>query len=160
MITIENLKNRLQHNKLLVQREDGYLEEELFTFHSPASAEELKKLPDYIPEELLSFFKKQNGAYLYESPHGGGGTQLFSISESLEYKDIWECPNHFFPIGCGLDGLWIVCQCIEGTKENVMWIGEFLNFEDEEQFGKLNIDYSTWLERFVIAQGSSFWEWS
>lgn len=157
MQTIEALKKRLHQNKLVVQREEGYVEEEVFNFYPSASEKELKKLPDYTPKELISFLKQHNGADLFVHPEDGGGTHLFSIDEISEYKKVWECPDLFIPIGIGLDGNWIVCQCDKDTGENSIWIGEFLNYEDE--FEKLPIDYAIWLERFIIAQGSSFWEW-
>ncbi|MDL4842134.1 SMI1/KNR4 family protein [Aquibacillus rhizosphaerae] len=158
MNTIETLKKRINQNKLVVQKEDGYLAEEVFNFNPPALKEDLDKLPSYVPADLISLLSKNNGAYLFEHPVNGGGTQLFSIDEIIEYRDIWDCPEYFIPIGIGMDGLWIVCQYDKETKENYMWIGEFLNFEDD--FEKLSIDFSTWLERFIICQGCSFWEWN
>jgi hypothetical protein len=157
MQAIDYLKDRLHQNKLLVQREDGYVEEEIFRFYSPASKTDLAKLPDYTPKELIIFLKQHNGAELFVHPEDGGGTHLFSVDEILEYRETWECPDLFLPIGTGLDGTWIVCQCVKNSDVNSVWIGEFLNYEDE--FEKLPMDYSLWLERFIIAQGSSFWEW-
>ena len=160
MIAIEALKKRLNQNKLLVQKEEGYVEEEVFRFYPPASKKELAKLPSYVPTELLELLSQHNGADLFDHPEDGGKTHLFSVEEILEYIDAWECPKYFIPIGYGMDGIWIVCQVDKKTKENYMWIDEFLNFEDEDEFGKLTIDFSTWLERFIICQGCSFWEWT
>jgi hypothetical protein len=157
MQTINSLKKRLNQDKLVVQREEGYVEEEVFILYTPASKEELAKLPDYTPNELITFLKQHNGADLFVHPKNGGGTHLFTVDEILEHKNLWECPEYFLPIGTGLDGLWIVCQCDKAKGETSMWIGEFLNFEDD--FEKLSLDYSTWLEYYIIAQGASFWEW-
>lgn len=63
--------------------------------------------------------------------------------------------DNFTPVGTRLDGLWIVSQYDKETKENFMWIGELLNFEDD--YEKLSMDFTTWLERFIICQGCSFW---
>lgn len=82
----------------------------------------------------------------------------FSVEEILEHIDIWECPEYFIPIGYGMDGIWIVCQVDINTKENYMWIDDFIDFESV--FSKLTIDFSTWLERFIICQGCSFWDWT
>ncbi|MDC3419715.1 SMI1/KNR4 family protein [Aquibacillus koreensis] len=140
-----------------MQREDGYLEEEMFRFYVPARNQDLERLPSYTPAELILLLSKHNGADLFEHPINGGGTHLFSVNEMIEHIDLWECPEYFIPIGTGMDGLWIVCQYDTETKENYMWIGDFLNFEDD--FDRLPIDFSTWLERFIICQGCSFWEW-
>lgn len=157
MQVINSLKSRLYQNKLLVQREDGYVETENFYFHPPASRTDLDKLPDYTPNELISFLEQHNGAELFVHPENGGGTCLFSVDEILEYRKIWECPELFLPIGIGLDGIWIVCQCDKNLNDNSMWIGEFINYEDE--FEKLPMNYALWLERLIISQGASFWEW-
>ncbi|WP_339148660.1 MULTISPECIES: SMI1/KNR4 family protein [unclassified Sutcliffiella] len=157
MQAIKSFKKRLIENKLLVQREDGYVEEETFHFYPPASETDLAKLPDYTPKDLITFLEHQNGAELFVHPEDGGGAHLFSADEIIEHMKTWECPDSFLPIGVGLDGIWIVCQCDKNSDDNSVWIGEFLNYEDE--FEKLAVDYSTWLERFIIAQGASYWDW-
>lgn len=158
MEAIESLKNRLEQNTLIVHREEGYVEKETFNFYPPASEKEFKRLPGYAPKELIAFLKIHNGADLFVHPEYGGGTHFFSVSEILEHIKKWECPKFFLPIGTGLDGLWIVCQSVPGTDENFIWVGEFIDFKDE--FHKLDIDYTTWLERYIVAQGDPFWEGS
>ncbi len=157
MQMLDALKKRLHNNRLIVQKEDGYVEEEVFSFYPPASKEKIESLPSNVPAEYISFLSEHNGAVLFEHPENGGGTHLFSVDEIIEYKEAWNCPEWFTPIGIGIDGCWIVCQYDKGLNEYFMWIGEFLNFEDD--FEKLPYDFSTWLERFIICQGCSFWEW-
>jgi hypothetical protein len=65
MRSIDALKKRLVHNKLLVQLEDGYLEEVTFDFNPPASEKELNKLPEYTPQDLIEFLKQHNGTTIF-----------------------------------------------------------------------------------------------
>ncbi|MEN2766276.1 SMI1/KNR4 family protein [Ornithinibacillus xuwenensis] len=156
MDPFNEIKSHLIDGKLIIKREDGYVEEESFTFYAPASETESKLLPSFAPIELLSFLKLHNGADLYVSPKYSGGTHLFSVKEILHYSKEWECPDNFLPIGIGLDGLRIVCQCYLEKVENFIWVGEFIDFEDD--YHNLNMNYKTWLERYVAAQGDPFWE--
>ena len=160
MNTIEALKKRLNLNKLVVQKEEGYVAEEVFKFNPPASKDEIAKLPPYVPTEIMEFLSQHNGADLFDHPENGGGTHLFSVEEILEHIDIWECPEYFIPIGYGMDSAWIACQVDKKSKENYMWIGSFLDFEDEDEFWKLPMDFPTWLDRFIVCQGCSFWDWT
>nr|WP_245154040.1 SMI1/KNR4 family protein [Jeotgalibacillus proteolyticus] len=158
MKALLSLKKSLNQNKLIVQREEGYIAEEIFHFFPRASEKEINKLPEYTPKDLIAFLRLHNGADLFVHPENGGGTHLFSVEEIVEHQEIWDCPEGFTPIGTGMDGLWIVCQTENRESErNFIWIGEFMSFEDE--FEKTSLDFSTWFERFILAQGSSFWEW-
>ncbi|WP_338472635.1 SMI1/KNR4 family protein [Niallia sp. XMNu-256] len=150
MRSIDALKKRLVQNKLLVQLEDGHLEEVTFHFNPPASENELNKLPWYTPKDLEEFIKQHNGATIFNNT-------LFSVDEILKYMIIWDCPKFCIPIGLAWDGQWIACQYEVKTGENKMWLGEFFNFEEE--FEKYPIDFSTWLDYLIVAQGSSYWLW-
>ena len=58
----------------------------------------------------------------------------------------------------GLDGIEMVCECDRENGTNKMWIGEALNFEDEELV-KFPFGFSSFVDYFIVAQGTSFWEW-
>lgn len=157
MKPLNALKKRLHNHKLLVQQEEGVVVELTFRFNPPATEDELKKLPDFAPKALLAFLKQHNGAILFDDEKGGGSA-LLSISEILEYKELRECPEHFIPVGMGLDGIEMVCECDRENGTNKMWIGEALNFEDEELV-KFPFGFSSFVDYFIVAQGTSFWEW-
>lgn len=157
MLIIQALKNRLNNNSLEVQKEDGYVANEKFFFHDGAPINKLRMLPKYLPKDIKEFLEQHNGAELFIHPEYGGGIQLFSVDEILEYTKVWSCPTNFTPVGTGPDGEWIVCETSEDQKENYMWIGEFLTFDDE--FDKLPINYLKWLDCLIVAQGAQYWNW-
>ncbi|WP_121611602.1 SMI1/KNR4 family protein [Mesobacillus foraminis] len=156
MKAIESIKINLKGNTLRIDRGDGYVENEIFNFYSPASKEELNKLPEFIPKVIIDFLKQHNGADLFVSPKNGGGTHFFSVEEILEHIQEWECPEFFIPFGTGLDGLWIAYQLIPETGGTSVWAGEFIHFDDE--FHNLNMDFKTWLEKYIEYNGDPFWE--
>lgn len=157
MLTIEALKSRLNGNCLEVQKEDGYVANENFVFHDGAPISKLRMLPEYVPRDVIKLLEQHNGAELFVDSEYGGGIQLFSVDEILEYITMWSCPENFTPVGAGPDGEWIVCENSDDQKENYMWIGEFLSFDDE--FDKLPIDFLKWLDFLIIAQGTQYWNW-
>ena len=153
---LQALKSRLVENRLEVQREEGEIDTLLFFFNQPATELEIKRLPIRTPEHMMHFLKMHNGARLFVHPTYGGGIQLFSVDEIIEYRDVWECPEHFIPVGAGTDGEWIVCEVVN-EHENYIWVGEFLNYEDDME--KLPMDYIRWLDHLIVAQGAHFWDW-
>lgn len=93
-MTLDTFKKRLSNDCLEVQREEGYLKKEKFYFNVPASPNDLKKLPQNTPQEIIDFLKEHNGASLFVDPEYGGGFQFFSTEEIIDYKQIWECPEN------------------------------------------------------------------
>ena len=156
LMALKTLKERLIHNRLEVQREDGYVETELFSFQASAAEDDLARLPHYSPSGLIEFLTLHNGADLFVHPTYGGGIRLFSVDEMIEYREIWECPEQFIPVGAGRDGEWIVCEVVN-EHENYIWVGEFLTYTDDTE--KLPMDYTRWFDYLIVAQGAHFWDW-
>ncbi|OIN66963.1 SMI1/KNR4 family protein [Exiguobacterium sp. KRL4] len=157
METLLQLQARLINGQLEVQKEEGYVEVESFTFYSGASPKELARLPKDTPKEIVHFLSFHNGARLYFTPDGGGGFELFTIDDILAYLSIWECPTGFIPIGAGPDGEWLVCESIS-ESDNRIWTGEFLTYEDSD-FERLPFSFSKWLDYLIVAQGAMYWDW-
>jgi len=159
MIAIQALKQRLVNNRLDVQLEEGYVNQVTFSFNAPATATELERLPKETPTEIRSWLNEYNGAKLFEDPEYGGAIELFSIEEILEYRQLWDCPAQFLPVGAGRDGEWMVCEYIS-EAENRMWIGEFLSFDEEDaKLNRFPFSFSQLMDYVIVAQGASFWNW-
>ncbi|WP_214875708.1 SMI1/KNR4 family protein [Exiguobacterium sp. CH10] len=156
MIALEALKSRLADNQLKVQREEGDVDTLRFSFNQPATELEIKRLPKRTPEAMIHFLNMHNGAQLFVHPTYGGGIQLFSVEEINEYREVWECPEQFIPVGAGMDGEWIVCEVVN-EHENYIWVGEFLTYQDDIE--KLPMDYTRWFDYLIVAQGAHFWDW-
>lgn len=156
MIALEALKSRLADNQLKVQREEGDVDTLRFSFNQPATELEIKRLPKRTPEAMIHVLNMHNGAQLFVHPTYGGGIQLFSVEEINEYREIWECPEQFIPVGTGMDGEWIVCEVVN-EHENYIWVGEFLTYQDDIE--KLPMCFKRWFDYLIVAQGAHFWDW-
>lgn len=156
MIALEALKSRLADNQLKVQREEGDVDTLGFSFNQPATELEIKRLPKRTPEAMIHVLNMHNGAQLFVHPTYGGGIQLFSVEEINEYREIWECPEQFIPVGTGMDGEWIVCEVVN-EHENYIWVGEFLTYQDDIE--KLPMCFKRWFDYLIVAQGAHFWDW-
>lgn len=159
MIAIQALKRRLVNNRLDVQLEEAYVNQLTFSFNRPATVTELERLPKEMPVAVRSLLAEHNGIKLFEDPEYGGGIELFSVDEILDYRQLWDCPVSFLPIGAGRDGEWIVCEYISET-DNRVWVGEFLSFDEEDaKLNRLPFTFSQWLDYVIVAQGAAFWDW-
>ncbi|MBZ5201844.1 SMI1/KNR4 family protein [Planomicrobium chinense] len=158
-ITLEALKKRLDSKGLLeVQQEDGYVTKVKMNFNPPATESELQKLPFTVPEDYKEFLRLHNGGLIFSHPQYGSGFELFTIDEILEYRAIpgYDYPDNWFPIAYGYDGCYLIVtdKVVGNGYLYVMDTG--YNFEDNMYIG---MNFEDWLEKFVIAQGSKFWEW-
>ncbi|WP_240542639.1 SMI1/KNR4 family protein [Exiguobacterium qingdaonense] len=156
MVALEALKRRLVNGRLEVQMEEGYVDTLHFSFNAPATEIEIKRLTEKMSNDVIQFLKNHNGAELFVHPTYGGGIQLFSVDEIIEYREVWECPERFIPVGAGRDGEWIVCEVVN-EHENYIWVGEFLTYTDDIE--KLPMDYTRWFDYLIVAQGAHFWDW-
>lgn len=156
MIALETLKSRLVNNQIEIQNEEGYVDTLHFLFSEPAMEVEIKRLKQMMPNDIIQFLKTHNGADLFVHPTYGGGIRLFNVDEMIEYREIWECPEQFIPVGVGRDGEWIVCEVVN-EHENYIWVGEFLTYTNDTE--KLPMDYTRWFDYLIVAQGAHFWDW-
>lgn len=159
MKTLESLNKRMDENKkILVQKEEGYLEYQHFSFNHPANEKELLKLSLDFPSEYKIFLKICNGARLFFDPSDGGGLQLYSIEEILEDYQYIDYPPGWFPIGYGLDGCRLIIKPDTEKQGSLYWLDNGGTLDDPT--GYLNFTFEKWFDYFIVAQGCKFWEWS
>ena len=156
--TLNVLKQRVDKNGLLiVQRVDGYIGQRQIILNAPATDAAIKKLPFSLPKDYEEFLRLHHGGQLFHEPDGGGGLSLYTVDEILEDMSYYEYPKGWFPIAYGYDGchLLITNQSIQGGY--LYWFENSTTFEDDQFLG---MTFEEWFEKFIICQGSRFWEWN
>nr|WP_274388697.1 SMI1/KNR4 family protein [Brevibacillus agri] len=93
------MKSRLDNNGIvLTQNQEGYVEPNKFTFNPPASLSQIKRFKEetglILPADFQSFLLLHNGAQLFVHPYYGGGVDLLSLDQMLDYRfDYLQCSH-------------------------------------------------------------------
>ncbi|MBA4495059.1 SMI1/KNR4 family protein [Paenactinomyces guangxiensis] len=158
--TLTGLKKRLVDNKLIVQNEEGLVEEMRFQFQRPATEEEIQKFTRTtgvrLPEDYQAFLRIHNGAVLFQ-PWFGGQFELYGVSEIIEHKKSGLFQESWYPIGYQDGGHLLIDgeKANEGENDYLIWWHSSI-FDDAQNLG---LNFELWLDRFVIAQGTKYWIW-
>ncbi|MBN6885726.1 SMI1/KNR4 family protein SUKH-1 [Cytobacillus horneckiae] len=158
--SIDTLKSQLKENKLQIFSHQGELQTVGFYFNSPIAQEaitEFRKINElYIPEDYEAFLLQQNGAKFHQLYLGdtniGGGLELYSLEELSKVKQFVSTDNEFYPIGYVHENYLWIKNCVDNNK-NYLYIG---NTEKDP----MHMNFEIFLDRFIISNGSNFWEWS
>lgn len=131
-------------------------------FNSPATEAEIIQLEKAkgvkFPEEFLHFLRFSNGARLFTTEYGGG-MEFHSINQILEY-DLDYMPKNWIPIAYD-NGDYLLFDSLKlahNDLDYLMWHNHEQHFSNPSV--RFNISFEKWIERYVIAQGSSFWQWN
>lgn len=163
-MTLEGLKRRLdQDNTMLVQSWGREVYQAVFTFQSPASDSDIEKFTKEtgwsIPPGLKKFLLLHNGARLFQHIKYGGGYELLSLEEIID-NHLDYMPNHWYPISIN-NGDYIFIDSNRVKAGNEHYLIRFDHDDDvsPENGPALKMNFETWLERLIVAQGSEFWNW-
>ncbi|WDQ30458.1 SMI1/KNR4 family protein [Paenibacillus marchantiae] len=128
-------------------------------FRPSASEEKIKELSNYfstpLPPDYISFLRLCNGASLFEDPEYGGENFLYSAQDVMHYN---EASNSKIVVANILDDrILIDLDRWRSHDEQYLLLCESLY--SVEHTGSFYSNFETWLQRFVISQGSKFWYW-
>ncbi|QKY69393.1 SMI1/KNR4 family protein [Lentibacillus sp. CBA3610] len=161
-LTLQGLKRRLdKDNNLLIQKPEGMLLKAECKFNEPAS---LKDINDFeketgwkIPDDLQNFLLHHNGALIFESEYGGG-MELFSLNE-MKSNHLSHMPGYCYPIGYYAEEYLFVNseKCEDYELDYLLWDD---SSSPVDRWERLNSNFELWFDRFIISQGSHFWEWN
>lgn len=125
-------------------------------FGSPATDQEIEQLSDFfsrpLPDELYQFLKTCNGASLFEDLSYGGESIIYSTADIMTLN---ESTSTKIIVANILDDRILID--LDHT-DKYMLLCESLNPIEESR--RFSCDFETWLERFILSQGSKFWYWS
>ncbi len=158
--TLNALKTQLDNNRLKVISHQGEIQTVGFSFNPPLdynSIQEVKLNKNwYLPDDYEAFLLEHNGAELFEQYFDniniGGGLLLYSLEEVQKVQQRLAMNNDYYPIGYVHEEHLM----IKNSKENNR---NYLYFGHLEK-RPTNMNFELFLDRFIVSNGSNFWEWS
>jgi len=162
--TLQALKKRLdEKGNMEIVAEQGEIHTVHCSFNPPIAGKELKDFQDekgwILPEDVQQFLSKHNGAKMYEMLLGsiniGGGLQIYSLEEIKKTHDALKSLSDYIPIGYVFENNLLISRtALERDDPDYLYIsGTLLKPEP------LHSNLELFLDRFVVSQGSNFWEW-
>lgn len=121
--------------------------------------EELEKYAGYsLPEDYRQFLLYTNGMMFGQdgSPLSVS-SRIYSLEELYSVKKIldWQLKS-MLEIGVCADGTIQIFINLKEKGSNNIYIAGIM---DDKYYSRLNCDFRTFLERFILAYGVPFWEW-
>ncbi|MBR0606359.1 SMI1/KNR4 family protein [Bacillus safensis] len=154
---LEKLENQLDEKNIIKFSVDGEVYEKYCTFNAPADQENIKRFEKKhhaLPDDLKEFLCLHNGARIFEDivfgNKVGGGLHVFSLEEIES-----ELSNDFFDQvdGAAIAALFEGCYLILNKGNSNLYL-----FEDGLEYRLLDIDFETFLQKYIDSEGDAFWE--
>jgi hypothetical protein len=160
-LTIQGLKERLDENSnLIIQKNNGTIQKVKCEFNEPTTLENIKSFEEEtkwkIPEDLQSFYMSHNGALIFEGEYGGG-LEIYSL-ENISQNHLPHMPQKYYPIGY-YEGEYLFVDSDKAQKNELRYLLWDDSSSPVDKWQKLNVNFEIWLDRFIVSQGSYFWEW-
>lgn len=169
-LVLNSLNRRLdRENRITLQRENGEILNVTCDWNSPISNHELQefslKTNHVLPKELCLFLKQSNGAKLFNNDGLGlDFFEIFNLSEMLNYVNEYDAniyyqsayDKNWFMIGNYRgygDYLFVDSQKVTNGED------DYLIYAQEGDIQRLTMNFETWLDRFIVAQGARYWLW-
>jgi hypothetical protein len=160
-LTINGLKQRLdKDNSLVIQKTKGFVIKVKCLFNDPASTEDITSFDNEtrwkIPGDLYNFLLIHNGGLIFESEYDGGLHQ-YSLDE-MKSNYLPHMPEFCYPIGY-YEGEYLFVdsrKCLNNELEYLFWDD---SASPVDKWVNLESNFELWFDRFIVSQGSHFWEW-
>lgn len=160
-LTINGLKQRLdKDNSLVIQKTKGFVIKVKCLFNDPASTEDITSFDNEtrwkIPGDLYNFLLIHNGGLIFESEYDGGLHQ-YSLDE-MKSNYLPHMPEFCYPIGY-YEGEYLFAdsrKCLNNELEYLFWDD---SASPVDKWVNLESNFELWFDRFIVSQGSHFWEW-
>ncbi|WP_168121395.1 SMI1/KNR4 family protein [Paenibacillus sp. HB172176] len=112
-----------------------------------------------IPDDYKQFLQLHNGAWLFTHPEYGGGMNIFSMSDIILFRTDYEYmfPEYCYPIAMMDCAMILIDTHAQRAGKSYLFWQDCVN--TNERAVDLKMNFETWLELFIISQGSEFWFW-
>ncbi|MFJ5788485.1 SMI1/KNR4 family protein [Lysinibacillus sp. NPDC097162] len=169
-LVLASLNKRLdKENSITIQRENGEILNVTCEWNSPISNNELQQFTlnthHVLPKELSLFLKQSDGAKLFNVEGlGYDFFEIFKLSEILNYIHEYETNIYY---QSAYDKNWFMMGNYRGYGD-YMFIDsqkvangedDYLIFVHEGDIQRLQMNFETWLDRFIVTQGARYWLW-
>lgn len=171
MKCIDGLKKRLSiNNTIVIQNEDGYVEEVLVKFNPPISIEEIDKFEKTnnitLPDSYKEFLQITNGATLFKDmKYGQWGCNILSIDE------LYKKTNYLRDVGFLIKDCWLIFAEWLGDGDILLFdldkikkLSKDYILDGDEGYNSIKWEYikgdfEDWIDRLIVSQGSKYWRW-
>lgn len=152
-----------RHNRHTLVQRGGRLISATSSVNHPIEEENVQQLEESIgyrlPGDYRIFLMKFNGAKIFQElldgENIGGGIELFSIQEIVENLEYMDSKIQFLQIGYVEQRyLTISLEAMEKKNLNYLYLQE--NIEGPRP---LHLNVEIFLDRYIVSQGSVFWDW-
>ncbi|MFE3573671.1 SMI1/KNR4 family protein [Lysinibacillus sp. NPDC059133] len=163
-LVLTSLNKRLEKKKpITIQREYGETLNVTCDWNKPVTGQELKefslKTNHILPEDFCSFLKLCNGGKLFSD--GVDYFELFTLKEILNYLIEYDINLNY---KSAYDKNWYMIGYYKGYGDYLFIDSEKVANGDDDyliyvQVGdiqRLSMDFETWLDRFIVAQGARY----
>jgi len=164
-LALDGLRRRMTEQGLLhVQYPGGRTEFVAFKFFDPAPQAAIARFFGEhqwaIPPEYEQFLELHNGAVLFTDPKGrGGGVEIFGIEQMKHIREAYDYmfTERRYPVAMLNTAMILIdSEAYREGKPYLFW-QDCIN--SPEYAIDLKMDFATWLEYLIIAQGQEYWFW-
>lgn len=155
-----------ENNVLTLQRESGEILKVSCELNKPATDNEIasfiKKTNYNLPNDFKAFLKLHNGAKLFSD--GIDYLEIFSLEQMEKYHQEYKTNKNYqgayndtwFMIAYYKGyGDYIFIDSEKASKEN----NDYLIYNQMGDLLSLDLNFETWIDRFIVSQGSRYWLW-
>jgi hypothetical protein len=160
--TLTGLKEIMDDKGQLKVSYEGEVYDVACSFNSPIDLKEIeifeKENHMKLPEDYKTFLTLHNGARIFqltdeEGQKIGGGLKIFSLDEIKELQEIEMFNEMGIPIANLLEDCYLYLD-IDKLKEGNP---NYLNILEFVDLSPLNLNFETFLDRYIISKGEIFW---
>lgn len=162
--SIEALQERLRKGNGLIelQLEEGYITQAKCRFYGPIDQEEIENTEQHLglqlPEDYRKFLTITNGCSLFDDPEYGGEAQIYTLQEAMRYTFGEGSEGYLKVAWIYQDEIMINLKAYNDGLPNYLYVKDHI--EHYVDAIPLNVNFELWLDRFIVSQGSKFWNWS
>ncbi|MEQ6357319.1 SMI1/KNR4 family protein [Lysinibacillus sp. M3] len=166
-LVLSSLNKRLEKEKnLTIQRENGEILNVTCNWNSPVTDQQLtefsSKTNHILPNDFCSFLKICNGGKLYTD--GVDYFELFNLKGIHNYLNEYDININY---KSAYDKSWYMIGYYKGYGDYLFIDSEkvangdndYLIYVQVGDIQRLSMNFETWLDRFIVAQGARYWIW-
>lgn len=134
-----------------------------FSYGEPLTEEEIARFEEktkwIVPAAFRDFLRLHNGPVLFDDPEIGGGPEILSLENIVLMNQFYKLGlRSWYPIvDLHVSVIMIDSERVRaGRDDYLIWLWKTGAIEDAQY---LDIEFTVWLDRFIVTHGHDFWLW-